>query len=56
MALSFSEGSIGGDIASISLQGLEAFYGRLPASRLPRPTIRVLRNREARMELRWPRQ
>lgn len=27
MALSFSEGSIGGDIASISLQGLEAFYG-----------------------------
>jgi acyl-homoserine lactone acylase PvdQ len=28
MALSFSEGSIGGDIEGISLQGLEAFYGR----------------------------
>ena len=27
MTLSFSEGSIGGDVASISLQGLEAFYG-----------------------------
>jgi len=32
MALSFSEGSIGGDIESISLRGLEAFYGtRAPA-------------------------
>jgi acyl-homoserine-lactone acylase len=31
MALSFSEGSIGGDIESVSLQGLEAFYGRAPA-------------------------
>ncbi len=27
MALSFSEGSIGGDIEDISLRGLEAFYG-----------------------------
>ena len=27
MALTFSEGSIGGDIEGISLQGLEAFYG-----------------------------
>ncbi len=27
MALTFSEGSIGGDIESVSLQGLEAFYG-----------------------------
>ena len=27
MTLSFSEGSIGGDIANISLKGLEAFYG-----------------------------
>jgi len=27
MTLSFSEGSIGGDIANISLRGLEAFYG-----------------------------
>ncbi|HEY1145534.1 MAG TPA: penicillin acylase family protein, partial [Allosphingosinicella sp.] len=28
MALSFSEGSIGGDIESVSLHDLEAFYGR----------------------------
>ncbi|MDQ3139656.1 MAG: penicillin acylase family protein, partial [Pseudomonadota bacterium] len=28
MALSFSEGSIGGDIESVSLAGLEAFYGQ----------------------------
>jgi acyl-homoserine-lactone acylase len=27
MALSFSEGSIGGDVESISVKGLEAFYG-----------------------------
>jgi acyl-homoserine-lactone acylase len=31
MALSFSEGSIGGDIESINLKALEAFYGRHPA-------------------------
>ncbi len=30
MALSFSEGSIGGDIESISLSGLDAFYGKGP--------------------------
>jgi acyl-homoserine-lactone acylase len=30
MALSFSEGSIGGDIESISLRGLQAFYGKAP--------------------------
>ncbi len=28
MALSFSEGSIGGDIESVSLRGIEEFYGR----------------------------
>jgi len=33
MALTFSEGSIGGDIESVSLQGLEGFYGgNAPAS------------------------
>jgi acyl-homoserine-lactone acylase len=32
MALSFSEGSIGGDIESINLNQLEAFYGNRPAS------------------------
>jgi acyl-homoserine-lactone acylase len=31
MALSFSEGSIGGDIESIDLKKLEAFYGKSPA-------------------------
>ncbi|HEY9383338.1 MAG TPA: penicillin acylase family protein [Gemmatimonadales bacterium] len=34
MALSFSEGSIGGDIESISLRGLRAFYGGQPADTL----------------------
>src|SRR6476620_10803120 len=36
MALTFSEGSIGGDIEGISLQGLEQFYGKVatvPATR-----------------------
>ena len=32
MALSFSEGSIGGDIEDISLQQLEAFYGKADAT------------------------
>jgi acyl-homoserine-lactone acylase len=32
MALSFSEGSIGGDIESISIPQLEAFYGKNPAA------------------------
>lgn len=31
MALTFSEGSIGGDIEGISLAGLEGFYGKAPA-------------------------
>ena len=34
MALSFSEGSIGGDIESVSLSRLEAFYGGASAERL----------------------
>ncbi|MFC5460599.1 penicillin acylase family protein [Massilia niabensis] len=34
MALSFSEGSIGGDIESIDLKELEAFYGKGPAPQL----------------------
>jgi acyl-homoserine-lactone acylase len=33
MALSFSEGSIGGDIERVRLDELEAFYGRVPVSR-----------------------
>ncbi len=32
MALSFTEGSIGGDIERINLAQLEAFYGRVPVS------------------------
>ena len=39
MALSFSEGSIGGDIESIDLKDLEAFYGKRP-----RPTLADHRN------------
>ncbi len=32
MALSFTEGSIGGDIERINLSQLQAFYGKIPAS------------------------
>ncbi|MFC5510187.1 penicillin acylase family protein [Massilia jejuensis] len=39
MALSFSEGSIGGDIEEIDLKQLEAFYGKAPA-----PTLADQRN------------
>ena len=35
MALSFTEGSIGGDIERISVPQLQAFYGKTPASQLP---------------------
>jgi acyl-homoserine-lactone acylase len=35
MALSFTEGSIGGDIESIDLAKLEAFYGQHPVATLP---------------------
>jgi acyl-homoserine lactone acylase PvdQ len=35
MALSFTEGSIGGDIERISLAQLEAFYGKVAVSALP---------------------
>ncbi|WP_374586261.1 penicillin acylase family protein [Pseudoduganella sp.] len=34
MALSFSEGSIGGDIESVNLEQLKAFYGKRPAPTL----------------------
>jgi acyl-homoserine lactone acylase PvdQ len=35
MALSFTEGSIGGDIETVNLNQLAAFYGKAAASRLP---------------------
>src|SRR5271165_502989 len=35
MALSFTEGSIGGDIERVKLQQLEAFYGKIPLSEIP---------------------
>src|SRR3984957_9411308 len=38
MALSFTEGSIGGDIERINLKQLEAFYGKGPVSRVFRDT------------------
>jgi acyl-homoserine lactone acylase PvdQ len=34
MALSFTEGSIGGDIERVNLRQLESFYGKIPVSRL----------------------
>ncbi len=34
MALSFTEGSIGGDIEKVNLSSLEAFYGKRPVSEL----------------------
>jgi acyl-homoserine-lactone acylase len=35
MALSFTEGSIGGDIERVNLGQLEAFYGKVPVSMIP---------------------
>ena len=35
MALSFTEGSIGGDIERVSLRQLQAFYGKTPVSQIP---------------------
>jgi len=40
MALTFSEGSIGGDIESVSLAGLEAFYGARAVAATPDPRPR----------------
>jgi acyl-homoserine-lactone acylase len=37
MALSFTEGSIGGDIEKVNLNQLEAFYGKGPISRVSLP-------------------
>jgi acyl-homoserine-lactone acylase len=37
MALSFTEGSIGGDIERVNLNQLEAFYGKVPISRTISP-------------------
>ena len=41
MALTFSEGSIGGDIERVNLNQLEAFYGRKPGSRLAVTPVRL---------------
>ncbi len=40
MALTFSEGSIGGDIEHVNLAQLEAFYGKQPAPHAARPQRR----------------
>ena len=37
MALSFTEGSIGGDIEKVNVNQLQAFYGKVPAA--PEPEI-----------------
>ncbi len=39
MALTFSEGSIGGDIERVNLKQLQAFYGGGPAPREPAPGV-----------------
>jgi acyl-homoserine lactone acylase PvdQ len=41
MALSFTEGSIGGDIETVNLNQLAAFYGKAVATRLPATDQRV---------------
>ena len=48
MALSFSEGSIGGDIESVSIAQLEAFYGKNPAGADAPGTGSALPGRAAR--------
>ena len=47
MALSFSEGSIGGDIERVNLRELEAFYGDNPPSRT-NTAARLRRDRRRR--------
>jgi acyl-homoserine lactone acylase PvdQ len=39
MALTFSEGSIGGDIERVNLNQLEAFYGKTPVKATPREEL-----------------
>jgi acyl-homoserine lactone acylase PvdQ len=41
MALSFTEGSIGGDIETINLGRLESFYGSEPTAKLEEPALLV---------------
>ena len=51
MALTFSEGSIGGDIERVNLTQLEAFYGKTPLKTAPRRGAGPLR-RADRLERR----
>ena len=44
MALTFSEGSIGGDIEKVNLAQLEAFYGRAAGAGRRRPQRRRIPN------------
>ena len=53
MALSFSEGSIGGDIEQVNLRQLEAFYGNTLVSSCP-SCLRVLRALRVLRVLRAP--
>jgi len=46
MALSFTEGSIGGDIESISLQNLQAFYGKAGERASSPEEMAAVRNRD----------
>ena len=47
MALSFTEGSIGGDIERVNLNQLQAFYGKTPVHREP-PPLKMLPSRNRR--------
>ena len=47
MALSFTEGSIGGDIERMNLNQLQAFYGAPPSHLRRRASRRSLRDRTA---------
>jgi len=48
MALSFTEGSIGGDIERVELHDLEAFYGSTMADSAARPMVAELQDHEPR--------
>ena len=54
MALSFTEGSIGGDIERVNLSQLEAFYGKAPAGAAARSEAKVTTMRSPADRTAWP--
>jgi acyl-homoserine-lactone acylase len=49
MALSFTEGSIGGDIEKVNLNQLQAFYGKVPGA--PAPSVNSAQNFSANIDV-----